>query len=92
MTKTIKIAFYKVEVLKDKLPLYSFQELLKDLATYLDGDTNRQVIDVDSNGLETSIWFDYLNHKDKFFFDKQIYFLLAKDVKSIMKEDKKTIN
>jgi len=89
MTKTIKIAFYKVEFLKDKLPLYSFEELLKDLATYLDGDTNRQVIDVDSNGLETSIWFDYLNHKDKFSFDEQIYFLLAKDVKSIMKEDKK---
>ncbi len=87
--KTIKVAFYKVKILEGKLPFYTFEELMKELATKLDGDTNKQVIDINSNGLETSIWFDYLNHSKEFGYKDKLYFLLAKDVNSIMKEDKK---
>ncbi|WP_324171140.1 hypothetical protein [Sulfurimonas sp.] len=92
--KTIKIAFYKLESkINRKRQSYfmykSFQESLNELATKLDGDTNRQVIDTNKNGLETSIWFDYINEKEYFNFDNIYYFLLAKDVSSIMKEDKK---
>jgi len=92
--KTIKIAFYKLEAktnrkLQSHFMYKSFHESLDELATKLDGDTNRQVIDTNNNGLETSIWFDYLNEGKYFNFDNIYYFLLAKDVSSIMKEDKR---
>jgi len=66
----------------------SFEDLLKDLASRLEGDANKQVIDIGNNGLETSIWFDCFNEKGFFEFQNGYYFLLAKDVPSIMKEDK----
>lgn len=94
MNKSIKVAFYKVEIFSSKnqksLKLYSFEELMKELTTILDGEDNNQIIE-SKNGLETSIWFDYLNYFEKFNLQdcKRIYFLLAKDVKSLMEEDKK---
>lgn len=92
--KSIKIALYKLEPKKDRKKqqtfIYSdFSDMLKSLAEKLDGNTNRQVIEIDSNGLETSIWFDYLNENKYFDFNNTCYFLLAKDIASIMKEDKK---
>jgi len=86
--KIITIAFYKLEE-DNRLELTTFTEKLKELSTYLDGDTNRQVIDINKNKLETSIWFDSFN-EEKYFNSKDLtYFLLAKDVNSLMKEDKK---
>jgi len=92
--KSIKIALYQLEPKKDRkkqqMFIYSdFSDMLKRLAEKLDGNTNRQVIETDSNGLETSIWFDYLNENEYFGFNNTYYFLLAKDIGSIMKEDKK---
>lgn len=94
MNKSIKVAFYKVEIFSSKkqksLKLYSFEELIKELTTVLDEEDNNQIIE-SKNGLETSIWFDYLNYFEKFNLQdcNCIYFLLAKDVKSLMEEDKK---
>lgn len=92
--KLIKIALYKLEPSTNRKKqqnfIYSdFSDMLKELAKKLDGNTNRQVIEIDNNGLETSIWFDYLNENKYFDFNNICYFLLAKDVASIMKEDKK---
>lgn len=92
--KSIKIALYKLEPKQDRkkqqILIYSdFSDMLKELAKKLDGNTNRQVIEIDNNGLETSIWFDYLNENKYFDFNNTCYFLLAKDIGSIMKEDKK---
>jgi len=92
--KLIKIAFYKLDSKsnrkKQKGFLFkSFEEMLVELASKLDGNTNRQVVEIDKNGLETSIWFDCFNEKKYFQFENKFYFLLAKDVISIMKEDKK---
>jgi hypothetical protein len=92
--KTIKVAFYHLEPKIDKsgqkhFMYKSFEDSMRDLATKLDGNTNRQVIDINNNGLETSIWFDYFNEKKYFNFNNICYFLLAKDVSSIMKEDTK---
>jgi len=95
--KTIKIAFYRLTEAKAKqnrkvqsiMHYSAFGELLKKLAQQLDGDANKQVVDIGNNGLETSIWFDCFNETDFFKFQEYYYFLLAKDVPSIMKEDKK---
>lgn len=93
LLKTIKIAFYKLDAYKSRkkqahFRFKTFQELLLELASKLDGDKNRQVISTNNSGLETSIWFDFINEKEYFDFKDIYYFLLAKDVPSIMKEYK----
>lgn len=91
--KTLKIALYKLEPSTDrkkqqKFSFQNFEDMLVELAKKLEGNTNRQVIEIDKNQLETSIWFDYLNESKYFDFNNACYFLLAKDISSIMKEDK----
>jgi len=97
--KTIKVAFYRISITlkKDrdksqKLPLYTFRDVLKQLASKLDGNNNKQIITLENNELETSIWFDSFNHKNirKDICKNCIAFLLAKDVLSVMEEDKET--
>lgn len=93
--KSIKIAFYELDSKKDKkgqanFLFNSFPDMLKELSSKLDDIKNKQVIDVDKNGLETSIWFDCFDEQKYFNFGDIYYFLLTKDVISIMKENKKT--
>ena len=99
--KILTIKFYKLDYIKltknskqseiDFSNEIKFEKHLNELAKDLDGNYESQIVEIGKDNLETSIWFDFLNEKKFFKFEetKYYYFLLAKDVKSLMKEDKK---
>jgi len=85
--KILTIKFYELDNNINN-ELYLFEEQLNKLAKDLDGNYESQIVEIGKDNLETSIWFDFLNEKKFFKFEetKYYYFLLAKDVKSLMKE------
>lgn len=92
---TLKAFIYEVNVdMSDNLFVKNFKEILQEISKSLDdigGGGNIRILD-DSNGKETSIWFDSFDYEKDFSNDNllknSICFLLAKDIDFSIMEDK----